>query len=71
MAPVAMNVSVGGSGTRFGVSTKNERYVYQRLYVSLISAGRPFVEWLQAEVQRRSLPGPQTAQSRTVPAGAE
>ncbi len=61
-------------------AAKNERDVYQRLSVSLISASRPFVEWLQAEVQRlaldvlpseRPLPGPQTAQSRTVPAGAE
>ena len=33
-------------------TAKNERYVYQRLYVSLVSASRPFVDWVQANVQR-------------------
>lgn len=31
---------------------KNERYVYQRLYVSLVSASRPFPEWIQTMVRR-------------------
>jgi len=31
---------------------KNERYVYERLYVSLVSASRPFVEWAQRSVLR-------------------
>jgi hypothetical protein len=34
---------------------KNERYIYQRLYVSLCSASRPFLEWIQATI--RSLVG--------------
>ncbi len=36
-------------------AAKNERYVYQRLYVSLVSASRPFPEWIQTTV--RSLLG--------------
>jgi hypothetical protein len=32
--------------------TKKERYVYERLYVSLVSASRVFVEWLQAAIRR-------------------
>lgn len=36
-------------------TTKNERYVYQRLYVSLGSASRPFPEWIQTTI--RSLLG--------------
>ena len=31
---------------------KNERYVYERLYVSLVSASRPFIEWMQGSVCR-------------------
>jgi hypothetical protein len=31
---------------------KCERYVYERLYVSIVSASRPFVEWLQMIVCR-------------------
>ncbi len=31
---------------------KNERYVYTRLYVSLASASRLFVRWVQANVQK-------------------
>jgi hypothetical protein len=31
-------------------AAKNERYVYQRLYVSLVSASRPFPEWIQMTV---------------------
>ena len=31
---------------------KNERYVYARLYVSLASASRSFVYWVQANVQK-------------------
>lgn len=30
---------------------KNERYVYERLYVSLVSASRPFIEWMQTTAQ--------------------
>ncbi len=33
-------------------AVKNERYVYERLYVSLVSASRPFPEWIQATVDR-------------------
>src|SRR2546427_7555872 len=33
-------------------STKNANYVYERLYVTLVSASRPFVEWIQATVGR-------------------
>jgi len=33
-------------------AAKDERYVYQRLYVSLASASRPFIHWIQASVQR-------------------
>jgi hypothetical protein len=31
---------------------KNERYVYERLYGSIVSASRVFIEWLQATVFR-------------------
>ena len=31
---------------------KSERYVYERLYVSIVSASRPFVEWLRHSVAR-------------------
>jgi hypothetical protein len=33
-------------------TTKNERYVYDRLYVSIVSASPRFIEWLQATVCR-------------------
>lgn len=33
-------------------TTKNTRYVYERLYVSLYSASRPFLEWVQTTVHR-------------------
>jgi hypothetical protein len=33
-------------------TAKNERYVYRRLYVSLASASRTFVDWIQSTVQR-------------------
>ena len=33
-------------------TTKDTRYVYERLYVSLYSASRPFVEWIQTTVHR-------------------
>jgi AraC-like DNA-binding protein len=33
-------------------TAKNERYVYTRLYVSLTSASRTFVDWIQLTVQR-------------------
>lgn len=33
---------------------KNERYVYERLYVSIVSASRVFIEWLQATVIRHT-----------------
>jgi hypothetical protein len=31
---------------------KSERYVYERLYVKLVSASRPFLEWIQATAHR-------------------
>jgi hypothetical protein len=31
---------------------RNERYVYERLYVSIVSASRVFIEWLQTTVFR-------------------
>ena len=31
---------------------KNDRYVYQRLYVSLVSASRPFLDWVRTEVRQ-------------------
>jgi LAGLIDADG-like domain len=31
---------------------KKQRYVYERLYVSLVSASRPFVAWVRSEVVR-------------------
>jgi len=33
-------------------TSKKESYVYERLYVSLVSASRPFVEWIQTSVCR-------------------
>ena len=33
-------------------STKSERYVYERLYLSLVSASRPFLDWIQTSVRR-------------------
>lgn len=33
-------------------TAKNERYVYTRLYVSLTSASRTFIDWMQLTVQR-------------------
>ena len=48
---------VDGDGTvlvytdRYHVA-KSERYVYERLYVSLVSASRSFVEWIQITIQR-------------------
>lgn len=33
-------------------AAKNERYVYERLYVSLVSASRPFLEWIQPTLRR-------------------
>jgi len=47
-------------------TTKNERYVYERLYVSLVSASRTFVDWIQSTVQRlTSLHGVVEIQQRT------
>jgi hypothetical protein len=31
-------------------TAKNERYVYERLYVSLVSASRPFVNWIREKI---------------------
>jgi hypothetical protein len=31
---------------------KNPRYVYERLYVTLVSASRPFVDWFRASLFR-------------------
>ena len=33
-------------------ATKSARYVYEHLYVSLVSASRPFLEWIQASTRR-------------------
>ena len=33
-------------------TARDARYVYERLYVSLYSASRPFLEWVQATVHR-------------------
>jgi len=33
-------------------SRKNDRYVYERLYVSLVSASLPFVDWVRTTVTR-------------------
>ncbi len=33
-------------------TTKRAHYVYERLYVSLVSASRPFLEWMQANARR-------------------
>lgn len=33
-------------------TVKNDRYVYQRLYVSLYSASRPFLDWVQRTIHR-------------------
>lgn len=33
-------------------TTKNERYVYERLYVSVVSASRPFADWLLLTARR-------------------
>ena len=33
-------------------TTKRAHYVYERLYVSLVSASRPFLEWTEANVRR-------------------
>lgn len=47
-------------------TAKNERYVYSRLYVSLVSASRTFVDWIQSTVQRlTSLHGVIETQQRT------
>lgn len=31
---------------------KNPRYVYERLYVTLVSASRPFVDWFRTSLLR-------------------
>ena len=33
-------------------TTKSRQYIYERLYVSLVSASRPFLEWIQASIRR-------------------
>ena len=33
-------------------ATKKERYVYERLYVSLVSASHAFIDWVQGAVGR-------------------
>jgi hypothetical protein len=33
-------------------ATRHPRYVYERLYVSLVSASRRFLEWMQASIGR-------------------
>lgn len=35
-------------------TAKKSSYVYERLYVSLVSASRPFVDWIRATVTRLS-----------------
>jgi hypothetical protein len=32
-------------------TAKKERYVYERLYVSLVSASRPFLDWMRARIR--------------------
>lgn len=32
-------------------TAKKERYVYERLYVSLVSASRPFLDWIRARIR--------------------
>lgn len=32
--------------------SKNERYVYERLYVTLVSASQPFLDWIRATMNR-------------------
>jgi len=47
-------------------TARNERYVYTRLYVSLASASRTFVDWIRSTVQRlTSLHGVIEIQQRT------
>lgn len=44
---------------------KNERYVYERLYVSLVSASRPFIEWIRDTAMRlRGIRGSVTVRIR-------
>jgi hypothetical protein len=44
---------------------KSNRYVYERLYVSIVSASYPFIEWLQATVRRHTnIQGSITADKR-------
>jgi len=33
-------------------AAKNERYVYERLYVSLVSASRRFLDWMLVTLRR-------------------
>jgi hypothetical protein len=33
-------------------TNKSERYVYERLYVTLVSASRAFIDWIQATIHR-------------------
>ena len=33
-------------------AVKNERYVYERLYVSLVSASRRFLDWIRTSIRR-------------------
>jgi len=33
-------------------TVKSERYVYERLYVTLVSASRAFLDWIQATIHR-------------------
>ena len=33
-------------------TAKNPRYVYDRLYVSLVSASRPFIDWIASTIRR-------------------
>jgi hypothetical protein len=44
---------------------KSNRYVYERLYVSIVSASYPFIEWLQATVRHHTnMQGSITADKR-------
>jgi len=32
---------------------KNEKYVYERLFISVVSASQPFLEWLHAQIKKQ------------------
>jgi hypothetical protein len=50
-------------------TAKNPRYIYERLYVSLVSASRPFIDWM-ASTLRRLLGARSAVHLKSKPAGA-